>query len=106
VTQLIFIEADGSQHEVDTTDGVNIMQAAMNNGVDSILAECGGTLSCATCHVYVDDEWSSKLAPASVMELELLEGVLDPKPNSRLSCQIEVTSELDGMTLHLPDNQL
>lgn len=106
MTQLIFIEADGSQHQVDATDGVNIMQAAMDNGVDSILAECGGTLSCATCHIYVDDEWSSKLAPASEMELELLDGVLEPKPSSRLSCQIEVTPELEGMILHLPESQL
>ena len=106
MTQIIFIEANGDQHRVDSTDGQSIMQAAIDNNVDGILAECGGTLSCATCHVYVDDEWSSRLAPASQAELALLEGVLDPKSNSRLTCQIEVTPELDGLILRLPESQL
>lgn len=106
MTTLIFQEADGTRHEVDTDVGSNIMQVALDNGIDAILAECGGTCSCATCHTYINEDWASKLAPASDLELEMIEGVLEPRPTSRLACQIEVTADMDGMVLELPAAQI
>lgn len=103
--QVTFIEFDGTEHTVDVDAGKTLMQAALDNGIDSILAECGGCCSCATCHCYVDDAWTSKVGEAGEDEKEMLEGVLDPKDNSRLSCQITLTDELDGLVVSLPESQ-
>ena len=81
------------------------MDGAVNNGIDGILAECGGAMSCATCHVYIDDAWVSKVAAPTEMEQEMLEVVSNPKETSRLSCQVTVTNEMEGLKVHLPESQ-
>ncbi len=100
-----YIEANGTKHEVDVAAGENIMQGAVDNMIDSILAECGGACACATCHCYVDEAWNNKIPAAESAEKDLLEAVVDPKENSRLSCQIVVTDDMEGFTVHLPESQ-
>ena len=100
-----FVDADGGQHEADGDVGTNVMEAATENFLDGIVGECGGVLSCATCHVYVDKAWLSKLPEASEQEEDMLDMAIDPEDNSRLSCQIEMTEELDGLVVHLPKRQ-
>ncbi len=103
--QVIFIDPRGAQFEVDVEVGENVMQAAVDNMIDGILGECGGVLSCATCHCYVDPDWQDKLPPASEQEEDMLDMAVDPKENSRLSCQLEMTEELDGLVVRLPRSQ-
>ncbi|MAZ87685.1 MAG: (2Fe-2S)-binding protein [Cellvibrionaceae bacterium] len=100
-----YIEANGTKHQVDVASGENIMQGAVDNMIDSILAECGGACACATCHCYVDDAWNDKIPAAESAEKDLLEAVVEPKENSRLSCQIVVTDDMEGFTVHLPESQ-
>ena len=107
MTAIIFIHPDGKSVRVESSDGESVMQAATRHGLDGILAECGGNAMCATCHVYVDEDWLTRLPDISDDEDALLEGVAtDRLPNSRLSCQIHVTSHLDGMVLRLPERQV
>ena len=100
-----YIAHDGGETVVETDTGTSIMKAAVDNGVEGIVAECGGAMSCATCHVYFDAEWSEKLEQPQKMEKEMLEFVIEPHPTSRLSCQIKMTDELDGIVVHLPESQ-
>lgn len=100
-----YISHDGNSIEVDVRPGTSVMQAAVDNMIDGIVGECGGSCSCATCHCYIDDAWVSRLPPASGMEKDMLECVLEPRPNSRLSCQVVVTEQLDGLVVRLPESQ-
>lgn len=101
-----YVQHDGTRQDVDVPVGDSIMQGAVNNMVEGIVAECGGGLACATCHCYVDDAWSDKTGEASTVENEMLEAVsAERKPTSRLSCQITVSEELDGIVIHLPASQ-
>lgn len=102
-----YIEANGESHAIDVPAGENVMRGALYNGVEGIVGECGGGLSCATCHCYIDEAWTGKVGgPASADEDDLLEGVSsERKPTSRLSCQIVVTPELDGLVVRLPESQ-
>lgn len=102
---VFFVSPDGSQFEADVPVGSSVMDGALNNGIDGILAECGGAMCCATCHVYVDEAWVDKVAPADEMESDMLEIVSEPKENSRLCCQLTVTEELEGLKVHLPESQ-
>lgn len=81
------------------------MQTAVNNMVDGIVAECGGCLSCATCHVYIDEAWRERVGPAAGDEQAMLALAVDPRDSSRLSCQIAVTDALDGLVVHMPEAQ-
>jgi ferredoxin, 2Fe-2S len=101
-----YIESAGEEHVLDIEPGLSVMQGAVTNGVRGIIGECGGAASCATCHVYVDPGWLDKLGPKSAIEEALLEEVCAPQPNSRLSCQINVTEELDGLIVRLPLKQV
>ncbi|WP_439401728.1 2Fe-2S iron-sulfur cluster-binding protein [Bradyrhizobium sp. DASA03068] len=104
---IIFIHADGKPDRVETSGGESAMQAATRHGVEGILAECGGNAMCATCHVYVDESWLARLPTIADDEDALLDGTTaERRPNSRLSCQITVTSELDGLVLRLPERQI
>jgi len=105
VPTVIYVKHDGSEQEVHVEKGTSVMQAAVDNLVDGILGDCGGACSCATCHCYVSEEWQDKIPAADVVEQEMLDFVMDPKDNSRLSCQIIVTDELDGLKIHLPKSQ-
>jgi 2Fe-2S ferredoxin len=100
-----FISHDGDIREVLVTPGTTLMHAAIDNGIDGILAECGGACSCATCHCYIDDEWLRKLPEPEAMEKEMLECVREPAPNSRLSCQVVLDDTLDGLVARLPKSQ-
>jgi 2Fe-2S ferredoxin len=102
---VFYIAHDGSQFEADVPAGSSVMDGAVNNGIDGILAECGGAMSCATCHVYIDDAWVSKVSAPTEMEQEMLEVVSNPKETSRLSCQVTVTNEMEGLKVHLPESQ-
>lgn len=102
-----YIEADGARHEVDVPVGENLMRGAVNNGVEGIVGECGGGLACATCHCYVDEAWADIVGgPSSDDERDMLESAAaEVRPTSRLSCQIEVTPELEGVVVLLPEQQ-
>jgi len=105
--KVTYIDFDGTEHVVDVPEGENVMRGAIYNGVEAITGECGGGLSCATCHCYIDDAWVEKVGgPSSEAEAELLESAAaEVKPNSRLGCQIDMTAELDGLVVRLPENQ-
>ncbi len=106
MAKITYVEFDGTSHQAEVLDGTTIMEGAMNNDIPGIVAKCGGCLSCATCHIYVDDEWVSATGEATQQESDMLECVMDRQENSRLSCQIEVQSELDGLIVRLPELQI
>ena len=101
----IFIDAKGGQYELDVENGQTLMEAASDNMLDGIIGECGGVMSCATCHVYVAPEWFDKLNPIDDIEESMLDVARDPQENSRLSCQITMRDELDGIVVHMPVSQ-
>ncbi len=105
MTTITFIEHDGTEHKVEAQEGISVMENAIQNGVPGIDADCGGQCSCATCHVYVDEAWMEKVGARSEMEVSMLD--LNPESNefSRLSCQIPVTQELDGLVVRTPEFQ-
>lgn len=106
MAKITYVEFSGKEHVVDAPTGYSVMEGAINNNVRGVIAECGGACSCATCHVYVDDAWIDKLEKKSDLEDAMLEAVCDVKPNSRLSCQIKVSDELDGLIVRLPEKQV
>ncbi|NVB40983.1 2Fe-2S iron-sulfur cluster binding domain-containing protein [Pseudenhygromyxa sp. WMMC2535] len=101
-----FIEASGEEHVVDATAGQSVMQAAMDNLVPGIVAECGGYANCATCHVYVDAAWTDELPRPEANEAAMVECAFEVQANSRLSCQLTVTPELDGLIVRIPSSQM
>lgn len=101
-----FINHDGTEREVHAASGTSVMHAAVDNGVSGILGDCGGACSCATCHCYVDEAWQARTGKATDVEGQMLDFVMDRQPNSRLSCQIIVEDELDGLVIRLPVSQL
>jgi 2Fe-2S ferredoxin len=104
--QITFVEADGRDTVVAATAGQSLMRAATEHGVDGIVAECGGTCTCATCHCYVDPARAAELPPPSEDELAMLDYVADERlPHSRLACQIRVTPALQGLVVQLPKRQ-
>ncbi len=103
--KILFVEHDGNEHPVEVEAGSSVMLAAVTNGVPGIDADCGGACSCATCHVYVNEEWVDKLEEISPMEEAMLSLSSDRKGNSRLSCQIKVTEEIDGLVVQTPEFQ-
>ena len=107
MAQVRYIQADESERVVDVKTGESLMQAAVENGVDGILAECGGACMCATCHVYVDEADLERLAPMAASEDEMLEATAsERRPNSRLSCQLKAGPELDGITVRVAPEQI
>jgi len=97
--------SDGTAKSIDIAPGNSVMEGAVRSGLDGIVAECGGALACATCHVYVAKEWATRLPPPAEQERTMLEFVVDPGPESRLSCQIKVDADLDGLTVQVPTTQ-
>lgn len=104
--KVTYIQPDGSSSEVEAVTGDSVMETAIDNDIDGIVAECGGACSCATCHVYVDEEWVERLPAPDALEDGMLDCVLDRRPNSRLSCQIRITKEIDGLTVTVPESQI
>ena len=103
--KITFIENNGTEHTVDADLGLSVMEAAIRNMVPGIDADCGGACACATCHVYVDPAWVEKTGKPEAMEESMLDFAYEPKETSRLSCQITVTEELDGLIVRLPEFQ-
>lgn len=107
MTKITFVSVGGARVTVSATGGSSVMQTALDNGIDGITAECGGAMACATCHVYVDDVDSDRVPPAAEHEADMLEfAACEVKPTSRLSCQIKITPDLDGLVVHLPESQV
>jgi 2Fe-2S ferredoxin len=106
MTTIIFIDHEGNETAVDATNGESVMEAAINNDIEGIVAECGGACACATCHVYVDPAFRALTGEASEMEEAMLDFTDDVTENSRLSCQIEVTEELEGLRVTTPESQI
>lgn len=103
---ITYVSTDGDREEVELAAGTTLKDGALDNGIDGIEAECGGNAMCATCHVYVDGAWMDKLPELSEVEDELLDSTACERTDaSRLSCQIRVTEELDGLVVHLPEAQ-
>jgi ferredoxin, 2Fe-2S len=105
MAKITYIEFDGTEHVVDVKPGLSVMESDVKNNIPGIDADCGGACACATCHVHVDDAWLAKTGDKSAMEesmLDFAEGIDD---NSRLSCQIKVTDELDGLIVRMPESQ-
>ena len=101
--RITFIASDGSAREVAAATGISVMLTAVAHGIPGIVGECGGLALCATCHVCVADDWVDRLSPPSDAENEMLECTASARrPNSRLSCQIEMTDELSGLVVHVP----
>jgi len=103
--RITYIEHDGTSHTVEAEIGATVMETALRNDIGGIVAECGGSCTCATCHVYVDEPWFDKLPPRSSDEEYELDSAFDVRPNSRLSCQIVVSDELDGLVVRTPSYQ-
>jgi 2Fe-2S ferredoxin len=105
MVKIRYVEQDGAEHDVEVDTGVNLMEAAVKNGVTSIEGECGGACACATCHVYIPSDWQHLTGEASEDEQMMLEFGIDVDDRSRLGCQISVTREMDGMTVLTPSSQ-
>ncbi len=103
--KIVYITLDGERHEVEVECGYTVMEGAVNNNIDGIVAECGGACACATCHSYIDEAWMSKIGAMDDMEDSMLDAAFERKDNSRLTCQIEVTDALDGLVVHVAENE-
>ena len=107
MAKIKYIEFNGTEHEADVANGLSVMEGAIQNDIPGIDADCGGGMSCATCHVYInDDEWFRKLPEKEMGEDDMLDQAFEPKSNSRLSCQLIISDDLDGLTVHMPEKQV
>ena len=107
MTKVTFVDHDGTETTLDAAQGDSVMEVAVAGGLDGIVAECGGSMMCATCHCYVDDDWIERTGTRSQSEDEMLDNaVCEVRPTSRLSCQIRLDAALDGLVVHLPEAQV
>jgi len=104
--KITYIEHGGTQHTVDVPVGLTVMEGAVNNNIPGIDADCGGACACSTCHVYVDPAWIGKLPAREDMEVDMLDFAFEPNERSRLTCQVKVTPELDGLVVQMPEKQI
>jgi ferredoxin, 2Fe-2S len=105
MAKITFIDSAGTARTVEGEAGATVMETAINNAVPEIEAECGGACACSTCHVYIDETWRAKVGEPSPMEEDMLDFAFEVKPNSRLSCQIKVSEDLDGLVVTTPARQ-
>jgi 2Fe-2S ferredoxin len=103
--KIIYIEFSGKEHHIEMPVGYSIMEGAIKNSISGIDADCGGSCACATCHVYVDEKFIDKLSKPQESEQDMIDFVANPKNNSRLSCQLMITDELDGIVVRMPEKQ-
>ncbi len=103
--KITYIEHNGSEHVLEVKSGLSVMEGAVKNNIPGIDADCGGACACATCHVYVDAAWADKTGAKSAMEESMLDFAENVEPTSRLSCQIKVTDQLDGLVVRMPESQ-
>ena len=106
MTKIVFVDHEGVERVVDGTDGMSVMEVAIENNIEGILAECGGACACATCHVYVDEAFQPLTGQPDEIEEAMLEFNENTQPNSRLSCQIEVSPDLEGLRVTTPTSQI
>lgn len=104
--RITYITFSGEQFHVDAKVASSVMETAVQNGIPGIVAECGGSCACATCHVYVEEEWLPVIGEPEFMETAMLDTAFDVRSNSRLSCQIRVTEDMDGFVVHTPERQV
>ena len=105
MAKITYITHENQNYTVEVQNGLSVMEGAVQNDIPGIDADCGGGMACATCHVYVDDAWFDKLPTKEDGEEDMLDMAYEPKKNSRLSCQIIVSDELDGLTINIPSKQ-
>ena len=103
--KITYITSDAKVHEIEVQKGLTVMEGAVQNNVPGIDADCGGSMACATCHVYVKEDWFNKLPKKEDGEEDMLDMAFEPKINSRLSCQLIVSDELDGLVVDIPSKQ-
>jgi 2Fe-2S ferredoxin len=103
--RITFIDTDGQEHAVEGKVGQSVMHCAIENHIFGIAGECGGVMACATCHGYIASPWAELLSPASEIEQDMLAGAIDPRPESRLTCQILLDEKLDGIVITIPSSQ-
>ena len=103
--KITYIEHNGKSHEIDVATGLTVMEGAVQNNIPGIDADCGGSCACATCHVYVKEEWFDKIPKKENAEEDMLDMAFEPKKMSRLSCQITVSDSLDGLVVKMPSKQ-
>jgi len=107
MVKITYIEFSGTEHVVDVAPGLTVMEGARDNGINGIEADCGGACACSTCHVYVDAAWVEKLPAKDPMEEDMLDFAFEPdEAKSRLTCQLKVTPELDGLIVRMPERQI
>ena len=105
MAKITYMQFDGTENVIDVKPGLTVMEGAVKNNVRGIDADCGGACACAPCHVFVDQAWVGKIGEKSAMEESMLDFAENVEPNSRLSCQVKVTAELDGLIVRLPESQ-
>ena len=105
MSKITYIDTNGNKETIEVENGLSVMEGAIQNKIPGIDADCGGSMSCATCHVYVKDEWFNKLDKSEDAEQDMLDMAFEPKKNSRLSCQLIVSDELDGLVVTTPSKQ-
>tara|TARA_B100002052_G_scaffold199112_1_gene181696 strand:- start:1268 stop:1588 length:321 start_codon:yes stop_codon:yes gene_type:complete len=105
MTKITYIENNGKSHQIDVANGLTVMEGAVQNNISGIDADCGGSMACATCHVYVKEDWFNRLPKKENGEEDMIDMAYEPNKFSRLSCQITVSDELDGLVVQLPKKQ-
>ena len=103
--KITYKDHQGSTKTIEAENGLSVMECAIQNDIPGIDADCGGSMACATCHVYIDDKWFDKIPKAEDAEIDMIDMAFEPKKNSRLSCQIIVSDELDGLEVTTPEKQ-
>lgn len=107
MAKITYIEHGGKEHVVEVANGMTVMEGARDNNIPGIEADCGGACACSTCHVYVNPDWVAKLPAKDAMEEDMLDFAYEPNPErSRLTCQLKVTDELDGLIVNMPEKQI
>ena len=106
MAKITYVEHNGKSHTIDVASGLTVMEGAIQNNIPGIDADCGGSMACATCHVYVKEEWFDKINLKTEGEDDMLDTAYEPKKNCRLSCQLSVNDEIDGLIVNLPEKQV
>ena len=105
MAKIKYIDFQGNSKTIEIENGLTVMEGAIQNNIPGIDADCGGSMACATCHVYVEEKWFNKLSKAEEAEVDMIDMAYEPKKNSRLSCQLIVSDELDGLIVTTPQKQ-
>ncbi|MDV4166862.1 2Fe-2S iron-sulfur cluster-binding protein [Rhodovulum sp. FJ3] len=107
MAKITYVEHNGTEHTVDVASGLTVMEGARDNNIPGIDADCGGACACSTCHAYIAPDWVEKLPAMEAMEEDMLDFAYQPDPaRSRLTCQLKVTDEMDGLVVNLPEKQI